>query len=324
MQANTKPKPVSFHPRNRHQGHYDFPRLVAGSPQLASFVHLNAHRNHGIHEHATIDFTDAAAVKALNAALLWDYYGIQEWDIPANYLCPPVPGRADYIHYLADLLATCHNGRVPKNVQGLDIGSGANCIYPLIAASEYGWQMVGSDINIASLENAQHILAANPALAKRISLRQQSNPQAIFQGVLQEDEWFDITLCNPPFHASKEEAIAGSSRKWRNLGKALLDGEDVPLNFGGQDAELWCAGGELAFIQRMIAESGNFPTRCLWYTTLISQAENLPKILQALKAVGVRSQRTIAMSQGQKQSRFVAWTFLTATQQAAWAKVRWG
>lgn len=317
-------KPTPFHPRNRHQGHYDFPRLLAASPQLASFVKGNAQGNDRNTEQATINFADAAAVKALNAALLSDFYGIQGWDIPDDYLCPPVPGRADYIHYLADLLASCHKGRIPKTVLGLDIGSGANCIYPLIAASEYGWQMVGSDINPASLENAQNILAANPALAQRISLRQQLNPESIFQGVLQDDEWFDLTLCNPPFHASKEEALAGSRRKWRNLGKPLLDGAETPLNFGGQDAELWCAGSELAFIERMISESREFGTRCLWFTTLISQAENLPKVRQALKVAGVQSQRTVAMSQGQKQSRFVAWTFLTTTQQAAWAKVRWG
>ncbi|PVF10901.1 23S rRNA (adenine(1618)-N(6))-methyltransferase, partial [Yersinia pestis] len=38
------------------------------------------------------------------------------------------------------------------------------------------------------------------------------------------------------------------------------------------------------------------------------------------KAVEVR---TIEMAQGQKVSRFVAWTFLTPEQQAAWVAERW-
>ncbi|MEN9864682.1 MAG: ribosomal large subunit methyltransferase [Pseudomonadota bacterium] len=331
MPATRQPNLSPFHPRNRHQGEYDFTRLIAAHPPLAQYVQANAHGAR------SIDFANAAAVKALNCALLQAFYGIQGWDIPAGNLCPPVPGRADYIHYLADLLAACNGGssnsgskksRIPKNVQALDIGCGANCIYPLIAASEYGWQVVGSDINAASIQNAQTILDANPAMAARISLRQQSNPQAIFEGVLRDDEWFDLTLCNPPFHPSRAAAQAGSARKWRNLGKDASAGagsnDGVALNFGGQDAELWCEGGELAFIQRMIAESRSMATRCLWFTTLVSQAENLPKVLQALKVAKVQDQRTVAMSQGQKQSRFVAWTFLEPKQQAAWGKVRWG
>lgn len=309
-----------FHPRNRHQGEYDFIRLISAHPPLAYYVQASAHGGQ------SIDFADAAAVKALNCALLRAFYDIQGWDIPAGNLCPPVPGRADYIHYLADLLAAsngANRGRIPKTVQALDIGCGANCIYPLIGASEYGWQVVGSDINPASIKNAQTILAANPAMAARITLRQQTNPQAIFEGVIRDDEWFDLSLCNPPFHTSRAAAQAGSARKWRNLGKRTGADEAVALNFGGLDAELWCEGGELAFIQRMIAESRSMATRCLWFTTLVSQAENLPRVLQALKAAKVLAHRTVAMSQGQKQSRFVAWTFLTPTQQAAWAKVRW-
>ncbi len=316
----------AFHPRNRHQGHYDFTRLVAAAPALAPHVRANAHGE------MSIDFADAAAVTALNAALLQDFYGIQGWALPTGKLCPPVPGRADYIHHLADLLAGCNGGRMVKTAVVLDIGTGANCIYPLIAASEYGWQVVGSELNPESLVNAQAILAANPALAKRISLRQQTDAAAIFKGVLQEGEWFDVSLCNPPFHASAQAGLAGSARKWRNLGKgapaAVKPDSDlagaVPLNFGGQDSELWCPGGEPGFIDRMIAESSAIPTRCFWFTTLVSQAAHLPALVRALKAAGVQEQRTVNMSQGQKQSRLLAWTFLNPTQQAAWRNVRWG
>jgi 23S rRNA (adenine1618-N6)-methyltransferase len=60
---------------------------------------------------------------------------------PANYLCPPIPAVADYLHYLADLLAD-GSGGVPRGikVRALDVGVGANCIYPLLghAASTPG------------------------------------------------------------------------------------------------------------------------------------------------------------------------------------------
>ncbi len=303
-----------LHPRNRHQGRYDFARLILADAALAGFLSANAHGEHGI------DFADPAAVKTLNRALLKDSYGIVGWDIPEHNLCPPVPGRADYVHYLADLLAGSNQGVIPKKklLHALDIGTGANCIYPLIGASEYRWQFVAADINPASLANAQAILDANPALAQKITLRLQSSPNAIFSNVVRDDDWFDLSMCNPPFHASLKEAREGTQRKWQNLGK-----ENASLNFGGQDAELWCPGGELAFIQRMIKESANIPTRCFWFTTLVSKSASLPGIYAALKIAKVHEHKTIAMSQGQKQSRLVAWTFLNPVQQAAWRKLRW-
>ena len=99
-----------LHPRNRHQGRYDFARLVAVDSALAGFVTCNDYGE------SSIDFADPAAVKALNRALLKNDYGIHEWNIPEQQLCPPVPGRADYLHYLADLLTSTNKGVLPKKI----------------------------------------------------------------------------------------------------------------------------------------------------------------------------------------------------------------
>ena len=316
--------PSKLHPRNRHQGRYDLPRLMLAEPSLAEFVSVNLH---GV---STLDFANPAAVRSLNRALLKDCYGILGWDIGPNNLCPPVPGRVDYLHYLADLMAASNGGRQPRTTLVLDIGTGANCIYPLLGASEYGWRFVASDIDSSSLENAARILAANPNLAERITLRLQNSSSAIFSGIVLDDDWFDVTLCNPPFHASLAEADQGSQRKWQNLGKTARVNEEKtsksstsPLNFGGQANELCCPGGELAFIEQMIKESTLFATRSFWFTTLVSKSANLPAIYAALKAAKVLQHQTIQMGQGQKQSRFVAWTFLHPAQQTAWRKLRW-
>lgn len=313
-----------FHPRNRHQGLYDFATLIRVEPALASLVSNNPA---GL---ATINFADPLAVKLLNKALLHSSYSVRDWDIPSENLCPPVPGRADYLHYLADLLAGSNQGRIPKGKQvvALDLGTGASCIYPLLGASDYGWSFCASDINPASLANAEAILERNPALSMQIQLRHQTNPQFLFKGIVAEDDWFDVSLCNPPFHASAEEARAGSVRKWENLNKTGKSSQPEAsagplLNFGGQAAELWCEGGELAFIERMIRESAAIPTKILWFSTLVSKSANLPAIHAALKQVKACDQKTIIMSQGNKESRLVAWTFLNASQQAAWAKLRW-
>ncbi|MGE8362652.1 23S rRNA (adenine(1618)-N(6))-methyltransferase RlmF [Pseudomonas sp.] len=303
-----------LHPRNRHQGRYDFPALIKASPELAAFVILNPYGKE------SIDFANPAAVKVFNRALLKQHYGIAHWDIPADYLCPPIPGRADYLHYLADLLAADNGGSVPRGAQvrALDIGVGANCIYPLLGHREYGWQFLGSDIASSALASARAIVQSNPGLGETIELRQQTDSAHILKGLLGADERFEVTLCNPPFHASADEAASGSKRKWRNLGKQDPKRKLPVLNFGGQAAELWCKGGEAAFVGRLVKESAEHAQQVLWFSTLVSKAGNLPGIYAALKQVNARDVRTVDMAQGQKQSRFVAWTFLAPEARAQW------
>lgn len=299
---------ASFHPRNRHQGRYDFARLIAAHPPLQAFVRANAYADQ------SIDFADPQAVRALNAALLALHYGIKKWQIPPQYLCPPIPSRADYVHHLADLLAADTKGNIPKDsaVRLLDIGTGANCIYPLIAQREYGWQVVGSDIDGGALASAQAILDANAIPAAQIELRMQSERNAIFKGVVKNGERFHLSLCNPPFHASMAEAQAGTRRKVSNLGKTAPRKGAASLNFGGQANELVCPGGEEGFILRMIEESARIPQQCLWFTSLVSKAATLPALSRALQRVGVVQSQLIKMKHGQKESRVLAWSFMDA------------
>lgn len=306
---NTK---AALHPRNQHRIRYDFDVLMQASPVLATYVKPNKYGN------ASIDFSNSQAVKALNQALLKQFYNVTVWDIPKDYLCPPIPGRADYCHYLADMLADNNAGVIPQgeSVRVLDIGMGANVVYPLIGQHEYGWQFVGVDIDANAIKNAQQIVNEN-GLADVIELRLQSSSTAVFKGVIKQDEAFSLTMCNPPFHGSLEEAQAGSQRKWRGLGKGSTkhnvkqrsNDKTAALNFGGQSNELYCEGGEEAFVIKMINESKQFAKQCQWFTTLISKADNLPSVYRALKKVGAHAVKTIEMQQGQKQSRIVAWTF---------------
>ena len=306
-----------LHPRNRHRSRYDFPELIKSCPELRPFVALNPYGDQ------SIDFSNPVAVKTLNKALLSHFYGIKNWDIPQHYLCPPIPGRADYVHYVADLLSEINQGVIPtgKNIKGLDIGVGANCIYPIIGHQEYGWSFIGSDIDPLAVKAAKNIVAANLPLSDAITLKHQQQRNHIFKGVVKPGEQFDFSICNPPFHASAAEAAAGSTKKVRNLGKQKS--KEAVLNFGGQHTELWCEGGEVSFIRKMIDESTDLADQCLWFTSLVSKSSNLPFIYRALERVKPFEVRTVEMAQGQKISRFVAWTFLSFEEQGAWAKKRW-
>lgn len=306
-----------MHSRNRLSARYDFPQLLASSPDLGPFVTRTAHGDE------SIDFADPAAVKALNKALLKQFYGVQFWDIPAGYLCPPIPGRADYIHYAADLLAACNGGEVPrgKSVHVLDIGVGANCVYPIIGTREYNWRFVGADIDPVAIRAAKHMVAANPVLAGRIDFRLQNHAEDIFEGIVKPREEFDLTVSNPPFHASAEEAAASNLRKARNLGHA--QSMEPSPNFGGKNTELWYEGGEEAFVRHMVEQSVPLATRVLWFTSLISKKETLPSAYHFLKQANAVDVKTINMSQGQKVSRIVAWTFQDEAQQQQWRERRW-
>ena len=294
---------TSLHPRNPHRFRYDFPKLIGICPELADFVSLNDFQDQ------SIDFKDPNAVKALNKALLKSFYGISFWDIPKDYLCPPIPGRADYIHYMADLLASANGGAIPKgkSVKVLDIGVGANCIYPIIGHKEYGWSFVGSDVDHLAIRSSKNIVEAN-ALTKAIEIRKQPSSNHLFDGIIKPGEKFNLTICNPPFHASSAKAEEGTQRKWKNLG--VKKKAEPNMNFGGQDSELWCEGGEEGFLERMIHESSQYAKSCGWFSSLVSKKTTLPAAYHALRRAGASEVRTIDMAQGQKVSRVLAWTFM--------------
>ncbi|MCK7592998.1 23S rRNA (adenine(1618)-N(6))-methyltransferase RlmF [Pseudomarimonas salicorniae] len=306
--------PLGLHPRNRHQGSYDFDALLRVEPGLARHLVTTPRGER------SIDFARPESVRALNAALLHQQYGVRRWELPDGYLCPPVPGRADYVHCLADLLAADLGGAPPQGsaVRVLDIGVGANLVYPLIGHAEYGWHFVGSDIDNSALEIARRTLGHNPGFAAAIELRHQSQRNSMFKGVLAEGERFAASLCNPPFHASAAEAAEGSRRKWRNLGRVSeVRGKRPALNFGGQSNELWCSGGEAGFLRRMIEESAQIPECIGWFTSLVAKAEHLAALRARLERSAVREVREIPMAQGAKRSRLLAWSFLDAGQRAA-------
>lgn len=295
-------KPM-LHGRNRFKGRYDFSTLISEFPALASFVRPNPFGD------LSVDFFDPEAVRMLNAALLFQAYGLRDWNLPPGYLCPPVPGRADYIHHIADLLTSGADAEIPRGskIRCLDIGTGASCIYPIIGHAEYGWSFVATDIDPESLDNCRQILSSNPPFSDAIELRLQVHLASVFRGVISPEDKFDACVCNPPFHASADEARAASVQKNSNLrGKV---GQKPSLNFGGQKAELWCEGGEGKFIATMARESKEFALNCKWFTSLVSKESNLEGIKRALRNAQPKEIRIIPMGQGKKVSRIVAWTF---------------
>jgi len=298
-----------LHPRNLHRDRYDLQQLCKDNPPLSAFLTTNPKGE------LSLDFSEPQAVLLLNQALLKDFYHVDFWQIPAGYLCPPIPGRVDYIHYLADLLAQTGNGEIPKGkqVKVLDIGTGANCIYPILGSQSYGWSFVGTDIDPLSVKMAKLIIKSNNNLNSFIKIQLQKNQHAIFAGIIKPKDKFTLTMCNPPFHASMEKALAGSTRKVNNLNKDSRK-QSVTLNFAGQESELCCVGGEIAFLKNMIKESKDYAQQVCWFSSLVSKSENVGPLKKQLEQLGAAHVKVIKMAQGQKVSRFIAWSFLSHPQ----------
>ncbi|MDP3313799.1 23S rRNA (adenine(1618)-N(6))-methyltransferase RlmF [Lutibacter sp.] len=292
-----------LHPKNIHQNGYHFTELIEVYPLLKEFVFVNKYTTE------TINFADPKAVKALNTALLFKYYNISFWDFPDDNLCPPIPGRVDYIHYLADLLA---NSGITKNISVLDIGTGANCIYPLLGNAVYGWSFIATDIDKKSLDRAEKIIKKNN-LSDFIQLKNQPDSTQMLKGIVKRDSKFSSAMCNPPFYGSQEEAMEANARKLEGLGN-----DAKTRNFSGKQQELWYKGGEKAFIHTYLYESSMFKTNCFWYTTLVSKKENAESMYASLKKLGATEIKTIPMHHGNKVTRVVAWTFLSAEEQSNW------
>ncbi len=307
----------SLHPRNAHKGRYDLKALCRANPELKPFLAKNKYGN------LSIDFFNPSAVKALNKGLLILHYGLDFWDVPQGYLCPPVPGRADYLHHIADVLAESNAGTIPRgsNIKCLDIGVGANCIYPIIGHNAYGWSFIGTDVDEKALDWARHIADANLKLKGKVEFRLQPNPLRVLQTVFQPDELIDLVVCNPPFHASQAEAEAGTLRKLRNLKKKKI--KQPQLNFGGKGGELWTDGGERRFVLNLINESAQYPKSCAWYSTLVSKQSNLKTFYDRIEYIGASMHKTKEMGQGNKTSRLISWTFLGANEMQAWGQKRW-
>ena len=293
--ANLTKIEKTFHKDNFHNGSYPIDVLCEKVPDLKNYLTITDKNT------ISIDFTSRDAVVLLNKALLYHYYNVNFWNIPDNNLCPPIPGRVDYIHYLHDVLIDEKISN--KDIKVLDIGTGASLIYPILGTSVYNWNFVGSDISEASLKNAQIIIDNNAHLHKKISLIHQRNKKHILLDVINKNEQFTFTMCNPPFFKSSNEATKQNLRKNDNLKKIKQ------RNFSGIDEELWCDGGELTFVKNYIKESMLYKNNVLWFTCLISNKNNLYPLKTLLKIKKAQEIKVVNMLQGNKTTRILMWKF---------------
>jgi 23S rRNA (adenine1618-N6)-methyltransferase len=59
----------------------------------------------------------------------------------------------------------------------------------------------------------------------------------------------------------------------------------------------------------MINESQDFAQQVMWFTSLVSKNDNVRPLKRLLNQIGAKQVKVVSMSQGQKVSRLIAWSF---------------
>jgi 23S rRNA (adenine1618-N6)-methyltransferase len=290
-----------MHAKNPYGNRYDLKRLTKHYHALGKFILLNPSGEE------TIDFSSSEAVFALNKSMLLADFKLGDYELPSGYLIPPVPGRLDYLLHVRDFLTEKFNVSENSQLNGLDMGSGANGIYCILGAQHFNWKMVGSETDAKAVEIANANIQKTKGLNDKIEIRHQQDKGSLFKNTIQANEQFDFVVCNPPFHSSKEEALKGSLRKVKNLGGYAAK-EKFLLNFEGQANELWCNGGEVLFIKRLIKESVGFKNQVKVFSTLVAKSESVAAIKKQLSKVKANFE-VIPMALGNKKGRYLMWWF---------------
>ncbi|MDB9712375.1 23S rRNA (adenine(1618)-N(6))-methyltransferase RlmF [Flavobacteriaceae bacterium] len=292
-----------MHSLNPYSNRYNLKKLTKYYSSLEKFIILNPAGEE------TIDFSSSEAVFTLNKAMLLADFKLKDYQLPSGYLIPPVPGRLDYLLHIQDFLMEKFNCRIDDRLNGLDIGSGANGIYCILGVQHFNWKMVGSETDLKAVEIANVNLELTKELCDNIEIRHQENKSFLFKNTIQAKEKFDFVVCNPPFHGSKEDAIKGSLKKLKNLG-GIATKDEFSLNFEGQANELWCNGGEVLFIKRLIKESVGYKNQVKVFSSLVAKSESIKAIKKQLNKVKADFQ-VIPMALGNKKGRYVMWWFET-------------
>ncbi|XP_043578408.1 U6 small nuclear RNA (adenine-(43)-N(6))-methyltransferase isoform X2 [Bombus pyrosoma] len=139
-----------MHPRNIYKKIPDFKKLVLLYPEFRDIAIVN------LSGKIKIDFKREGTLRVLTEVLLKHDFNLQV-KIPPNKLVPTLPLRLNYILWIEDLMKHASFNEM-KEVIGIDIGTGAVCIYPLLFAKMYGNQMIATEVDETSIQTAiEHV-----------------------------------------------------------------------------------------------------------------------------------------------------------------------
>ncbi|XP_072548107.1 RNA N(6)-adenosine-methyltransferase mettl16 [Salminus brasiliensis] len=279
----------SMHPRNRYKDKPpDFAYLASKYPDFQKHVQTNLVGG------VMLNFKDPEAVRALTCTLLKEDFGLTI-EIPLERLIPTVPLRLNYIHWVEDLTGGQGSPR-----RGIDIGTGASCIYPLLGASMNGWYFLATEVDDICYNYATKNVEQNN-MADLIKVVKVPQKTLLMDALKEESIVYDFCMCNPPFFANQLEAKGVNSRNSRRPPPSSI-------NTGGV-TEIMAEGGELEFVKRIIHDSLQLKKRLRWYSCMLGKKCSLSPLKEELRKQGVPKVTHTEFYQGRTMRWALAWSF---------------
>ncbi|KAI1902859.1 hypothetical protein AGOR_G00020620 [Albula goreensis] len=284
----------SMHPRNRYKDKPpDFAYLASKYPEFQQHVHTNLTGRVGL------NFKDPEAVRALTCTLLKEDFGLSI-EIPLERLIPTVPLRLNYIHWVEDLIGAQGEGESGPR-RGIDIGTGASCIYPLLGATMNGWFFLATEVDDICFDYAKKNVEHN-GLSDLIKVVKVPQKTLLMDALKEESALvYDFCMCNPPFFANQLEAKGVNSRNSRRPPPSSV-------NTGGV-TEIMAEGGELEFVKRIIHDSLQLKKRLRWYSCMLGKKCSLAPLKEELRKQGVSKVTHTEFCQGRTMRWALAWSF---------------
>jgi len=295
----------------------------------------------------------------LTRALLSSHFRLKLLYLDEDHLCPPIPNRFFYLHWIHTHLMGIkwvgvkyvrnNKGEGPRleynntpselgNVDGLDIGSGASCIYSMLAARFFRSTMITSEIDSKSVSLANANVKANH-LSNMVTVlqvppthsqqQQQQHNNSAIGGPLQRavEIYFqqqqqnfsplksrlvlDFVMTNPPFYdpASTDISTAriGDGRQRSNM----------------TVSEAYYPVGEVGFVTEMIEDSLRISNNeiqatttttepyfsAAWHSSMLGKKTSLIKLKKLLiHLLGPAHVESTEYGPGHYTRWFLAWT----------------
>ncbi|KAL2018378.1 hypothetical protein VTK56DRAFT_913 [Thermocarpiscus australiensis] len=275
-----------------------FRQLYESEPDFKQLAKLDGDFAAILQDNGQLGFSDPRATMQLTKTLLKLDFGL-ELELPDDRLCPPVPNRHNYILWLKDLMDTSSYSEPGRKLCGLDVGTGASCIYPLLGTVQRPWCFVATDIDAKNLSYAKRNVELN-GLQDRIRLLERNAEDALVPLGEAGIQFIDFVMMNPPFYASEDDMLSSARKKARPPFSACT----------GAPVEMVCDGGELAHVGRLLRESLVLRDRIQWYTSMLGKLTSLDALIEQLRENGIDNYAVTEFIQGSKTRRWaVGWSF---------------
>ena len=289
-----------MHPKNRYRYERpDFRRFVEICPEFRQYTTTSSTED----GHVSVDFRNWDACRELVRLQFQEDFGIS-WTIPKPHLVPPIANRLNYLCFIHDLISLWSpepKNRASYEYKVLDIGCGANLVYPLLGAVYFGWSFVGCDVNTDALRIAATNRDANPSISPCIILKKvasqpcqgNNGTRGIIGSCLDDDDTFDACVCNPPFFSNFSDM-----------------GQNPLTNYGGTSMEMVYPGGEESFVIEMIQDSAQHKHSIAWFSTMVGKKQTLKHAKKLLYSLGNTCIRTHELVQGTTHRWVISWSFV--------------